>query len=741
MNVLIDERQRSVKPLDRIDANSSSDLDAALLTFTEYDQAIIIDLSECPYLSSAGIRILLKAKKKLQQNHAELFLTSVSPEVFQVLETAGLHNLFCVVSNLEAALQHIQSNQKSKIQICEFVVDEQHFVYQSSGETCKGHFWNTPEVVSYHELGFSIGFGALADSNITASGQNDFFVTAGNCSGFLSDRDQEIDFRIISDPIRAGIPVQEAISFNSHAAGLLKLKEPEKMSFVQLKASVIKLQKEIFSESSVILLLVISFEADNPSISLLAFENAALTKIFSETGLNRFNRLISDNIQDSKAFGLKFSLAEMNSFSASNSLIVNIGQQLTFENILAVEPIVQKAVFENPYIYLFVSEDITDGKKDRLPIETKAGFVLESHKAFLARQLFSDSGSLFVEPLHGGYSAQTFRVTSFDKEGRRLRPTVMKIAHRDLISRESERCKQYALPYIFNNSAIVLGAEFFGETGALRYNFVGIGGESSQLKWLTHLYHESNLESLEPLFDKIFLQILKPWHGQPVMSKIALYKDHDPTFTFFPHIYQTVSELFSISSDDQYVYVPEMERDMLNPYWFLKHEYALRRESLIDYYTGICHGDLNMQNILLDENMNVYLIDFSETKPRSVISDYARLEAIFLIDNAPVENDTEMHDYLQFIKAFYKTESLADLPEITYKGKHSEKVHKNSGLTLKMRQYAFESTMKNPMLLPYYVALLEWTLPIVCYGLPDYQKRISMIVASLLCEQILDERL
>jgi hypothetical protein len=566
-------------------------------------------------------------------------------------------------------------------------------------------------------------------------------VTAGNCSGFVSQNDLEADFRIISDPVRAGIPILEAISFDSHPAGLLKLNEFRKLSFGQLNAAVKMLQEEIFGESSVILQLVISFEANNPSISLMAFENAALTKIFSESGLNRFNRLISDNIQETKAIGLKFSLAEMNSFSASNSLMVNIGQQLTFENILSVETIVQNEVLDNSNVYLFVSEDVTDGKLERLPIETKAGFVLESHKAFLARQLFSDSGSLFVEPLHGGYSAQTFRVTSFDKEGRRLRPTVMKIAHRDLISRESERCKQYALPYIFNNSAIVLGAEFIGETGALRYNFVGIGGESSQLRWLTHLYQESDLESLEPLFDKIFLQILKPWHGQPVMSKIALYKDHDPTFTFFPHIYQTVSELFSISSDDKYIYVPEMERDMLNPYWFLKHEYARRRESVIDYYTGICHGDLNMQNILLDENMNVYLIDFSETKPRSVISDYARLEAIFLVDNAPVENDTEMHDYLQFITDFYKADSLAIKPEIIYKGNQSEKVRKNSGLTLKMRQYAYESTMKNPMLLPYYVALLEWTLPIVCYGLPVYQKRISMIVASLLCEQILNENL
>jgi len=37
---------------------------------------------------------------------------------------------------------------------------------------------------------------------------------------------------------------------------------------------------------------------------------------------------------------------------------------------------------------------------------------------------------------------------------------------------------------------------------------------------------------------------------------------------------------------------------------------------------------------LLDGEMNVYLIDFSETRPRSVVSDFARLEAIFMIEHA-----------------------------------------------------------------------------------------------------------
>jgi serine/threonine protein kinase len=284
----------------------------------------------------------------------------------------------------------------------------------------------------------------------------------------------------------------------------------------------------------------------------------------------------------------------------------------------------------------------------------------------------------------------------------------------------------------------VLGAEHYGETMALRYNFVGIGGESSQLKWLTHYYHQSDIAFLEPLFDKIFLQILKPWYGQPVSKTIFPFRDHDPTFTFFPHIYKTVSDLFSIQADEKHIHVHELNQEILNPYWFLKHEFARRRDWSMEYFTGICHGDLNMQNILLDENMNVYLIDFSETKPRSIISDFARLEAIFLIDNAPLENESDMTDYLHFIDEFYKKEHLNDIPDITYTGKHDGTVSKNAALTLKMRKYALDSAKGNPDPVPYYFALLEWILPIVCYtSLPVYHKRLAVIVSSILCEKVM----
>jgi serine/threonine protein kinase len=315
----------------------------------------------------------------------------------------------------------------------------------------------------------------------------------------------------------------------------------------------------------------------------------------------------------------------------------------------------------------------------------------------------------------------------------------MKIANRNIISREAERCEKYSLPYIMNNSAMVLGTAFFCDMGALRYNFVGIGGEQSQLKWLTNYFTSWPCKDLEPLFDKIFLQILKPWYGQPVQEMIFPYKDHDPTLTFFPQLCKTAEELFSLSSDEKYMTIEETGQKRINPYWFLKHEYPKRRDLGIPFFTSICHGDLNMQNILLDNDLNVYLIDFSETKPRSVVSDFARLEAIFMIEHSIVDNEDDLKKMIRFTSDFYNSLHMDQILDIQWDGKSPEIMERNLRLTLKMRKYAMGCTSGNSNIVPYYMALLEWMLPVVCYNsvsLPH--KKLSAYITGILCEKIME---
>ncbi|MFA5848670.1 MAG: STAS domain-containing protein [Bacteroidales bacterium] len=691
----------------KLDTTTCLEFDKSVQPLVQNENFIIIDLSECTYLSSAGIRVLIISEKKLLAKGGGLFLSGLLPEVYQVIEMAGLQVVFRIFRNNEEALAEIRRKNLKADESIKWQNGEFSFNFiRADIETNAATLWHDQGLAGLDELKVAIG----TDSQ-------GFFVTCCRCAGFIPD-DTGVppDFKLPKDPAKVGIFVKQAVSFGCHPTGLARLSEPCSITLEELANGIFSLKTKISPDSiDLIAMIVANFNPMDQSVIIYQFNSG-------EDGVS--------------LTGAKFVLADICGVPTDASLAKFLDSTLTLENIIAVEKINCNDVAVNPMAWVFISDTITDVTETRLKIDTSGEVRLEPHIEFLVRRLYTDSARVIIKQIHGGYSAKTYQVTSYDSDNRKLRPTVLKIANKAIITRESERCQKYALPYILNNSAIVLGNEFFGDTGALRYNFVGIGGEQTQLQWLTHYYNSWPVDKLEPLLDKIFLQILNPWYGQPVNQTIFPYRDHDPTFTFFPNLCKTAEETFSITADDEFFTIRETGRKLRNPYWFLKHEFENRRETAMDYYTSICHGDLNMQNILLDQDMNVYLIDFSETRPRSLVSDFARLEAIFIVDNAPVENDSDMEEYVKFISGFYNINRLDEIPVNCYKGKHSQNVDKAYSLSLKMRKYAYNSVDCNPNPLPYYLALLEWVLPVVCYSSASLaQKRISMIVAGLLCEK------
>ncbi|MGV8096590.1 MAG: STAS domain-containing protein [Mangrovibacterium sp.] len=733
--ILTDLPAKVVRPSGRLDTNTCADLDNILKPLVENERFLILDLSQCNYLSSSGIRVLLKTKKSLLAKQGELFLTGILPEVYHVIELVGMQNHFRFEENPEAACTAIEAIQSRTSGPRQLTSGDRHFTYQPSGkERMPAFIWKGRDIAGYDELSVSVGYGSPAEPGFEDTDQPDLFVTTGNCAAFIPLRAGEpSDFRVTSDPCKAGILLSEAISFGDGPSGLMQLNEIKSLTIDQLADAAGLLKQMLDKECDEVMLLVINDHDTTASVTVALLNDPALKKLVQSGSLHTFLPLV--NNQENKLTGATFILAEWQNRNAMHFTRL-LNDNLVIENITGVEPPDPDKILKQPMVWVYLSKGAQSAETKRLIIETSENLELEPYQRFLIRRLYTDCAKVKVEALHGGFSAQTFQVASYDDEGRKMRPTVLKMAGRALITRESERCRQYALPYIFNNSAIVLGDEFYGEKGALRYNFVGIGGEESRLKWLTHYFYDSEMDVLSPIFDKVFLQILKPWYGQPVYGAIYPFKDHDPTLTFFPHIYQTVDELFSVSPDEQYIQIDEINRPILNPYWFLKHEFPARRHSPVSYYSGICHGDLNMQNILLDENRNVYLIDFSETKPRSVVSDFARLEDIFLVDNAPLEDEKDLADYIEFIVHFYESPLLFENKEIVYHGRHPEKVAKHAALAMKMREYAFNSVKGDQDPLPYYLALLEWILPVVCYKLPVSHKRLSMIVSGLLSEKV-----
>jgi len=79
----------------RVDTVTSPEL-AAALKFGDAT-CVVLDLANVPYMSSAGIRLLLSAHKTLHGNGGELQIANVQPAVREVLDITGFSDIFNIV--------------------------------------------------------------------------------------------------------------------------------------------------------------------------------------------------------------------------------------------------------------------------------------------------------------------------------------------------------------------------------------------------------------------------------------------------------------------------------------------------------------------------------------------------------------------------------------------------------------------------------------------------------------------
>jgi anti-anti-sigma factor len=77
-----------------LDSHSAGEIDDRLTAIAQgEDKHVLLNLEEVPYASSAGLRIILRAAKLLQNRGGELKLCGPQPAVKDVLLTAGFDSL------------------------------------------------------------------------------------------------------------------------------------------------------------------------------------------------------------------------------------------------------------------------------------------------------------------------------------------------------------------------------------------------------------------------------------------------------------------------------------------------------------------------------------------------------------------------------------------------------------------------------------------------------------------------
>ena len=93
-----------LQPIGRLDSVSSQDLQTELLRrIGEGDTAIVLDLKDLIYISSAGLRVLLLVGKELKTRDGQLALCALNQNVREVFEISGFISLFPVHASIDEA--------------------------------------------------------------------------------------------------------------------------------------------------------------------------------------------------------------------------------------------------------------------------------------------------------------------------------------------------------------------------------------------------------------------------------------------------------------------------------------------------------------------------------------------------------------------------------------------------------------------------------------------------------------
>jgi hypothetical protein len=185
------------------------------------------------------------------------------------------------------------------------------------------------------------------------------------------------------------------------------------------------------------------------------------------------------------------------------------------------------------------------------------------------------------------------------------------------------------------------------------------------------------------------------------------------------------------------VYSETLGRDVLNPYWFIKHRYDALLDFTVDWPAGITHGDLNLNNILVDERLNLYVIDFSETRTRSVASDFARLEPIALLQWARVSEPGDEERLLRTVAALLDG-SVYSPPSTELLDGAEDRLSRALMLTRAVRRLAAARVGDEANQAAYLLPLFQWMVPIVAFhGTEIERMRVSAIASGLVMERIL----
>lgn len=99
-----------VTPVGRLDSNTAPEAEKAILSRIDGgENRVVMDFSSLSYISSAGLRVVLVAAKRLRKANGAFTLFGMNENIHEVFQVSGFLSILSVHDNRTAAIEAARS--------------------------------------------------------------------------------------------------------------------------------------------------------------------------------------------------------------------------------------------------------------------------------------------------------------------------------------------------------------------------------------------------------------------------------------------------------------------------------------------------------------------------------------------------------------------------------------------------------------------------------------------------------
>ncbi|MBD2195143.1 MULTISPECIES: anti-sigma factor antagonist [Calothrix] len=96
-----------------VDGKTAPEVQKQVLPLVQPNSKLLVDLTKVPYMSSAGLRILLSLHRTFSDQKGKFVLVGVAPEIQDTMEITGFLNFFNLRDTVESGLNFLQVEDDS----------------------------------------------------------------------------------------------------------------------------------------------------------------------------------------------------------------------------------------------------------------------------------------------------------------------------------------------------------------------------------------------------------------------------------------------------------------------------------------------------------------------------------------------------------------------------------------------------------------------------------------------------